>query len=85
MNNPRASRNAYAGVHRFKPDGAGILAACRTIKTEGSYAKINGVMVDTFTASAIVAVHDALNEENRAKLLALPLQKIASICFRLLK
>lgn len=51
----------------------------------GQYEKINGHMVDLFSASAIVKVHDALNEANRAKFLALPIARMASISFQLLK
>lgn len=66
-------------------DGAGIIAACREIKETATFAKINGVMVDLFSASAIVAVYDACNETNRAKLLALPVQRMASIAFKFIR
>ena len=63
-------------------DGAGIVAACREIKETATFAKINGVMVDLFSASAIVAVHDACTDANRAKLLTLPLARMASLAFK---
>jgi hypothetical protein len=66
-------------------DGAGIVACCREIKETATFAKINGVMVDLFSASAIVAVHDACNDVNRAKFLALPVQKMATVAFRCIK
>lgn len=43
------------------------------------------VALDTFSASAICAVHDGLNEENRAKYSALPLPKMARVAFKLIK
>jgi hypothetical protein len=65
--------------------GAEIIEACRSIVARKQYAKINGAMVDLFSASVIVRVHDALNEANRAKFLALPVQRMAQISFQLLK
>lgn len=59
--------------------------AIRRIVDEGQYAKVDGLMVDLFSASAIVAVYDALNEANRAKYSALPAGRMASIAFKLAK
>jgi hypothetical protein len=41
--------------------------------------------LDAFTASAIVSVHDALNEQNRSKYLALPLPKLITVTWKLCK
>lgn len=41
--------------------------------------------LDLFSASAIVNVHDALSEQNRAKFAAMPLPKMASVAFKLIK
>lgn len=65
--------------------GAEIIDACRAIMAAQQYAKINGHMVDLFTASAIVKVYDAVNDANKAKLAALPIARIASIAFQVLK
>ena len=43
------------------------------------------VLLDTFSASAIVAVYDALNEKNRESYGRMPLQKMAMVAFRLVK
>ena len=43
------------------------------------------MMVDLFSASAIVAVYDALSERNREVYRTLPAAKMASIAFRLVK
>jgi len=59
--------------------------AIRAIVTAGQYAKVDGIMVDLFSASAIVAVYDALNEENRLKFASLPAGKMGLIAFRLVK
>lgn len=53
--------------------------AVRQIVTESQYAKIDGVMVDLFSASAIVSVYDALNETNRGRYASLPVGAMASM------
>lgn len=45
--------------------------------------RMEGLLVDGFTASMLVQVHDALNEENRAKFLALPLIKMVKLGWKL--
>lgn len=66
-------------------DGPGIINCCREIKSSQSFAKINGIMVDLFSANAIIAVHDGINDTQRAKFIALPLAKMASVAFKVLK
>ena len=61
------------------------IAAIRQIVTEGQYAKIDGVMVDLFSASAIVRIYDALNEANREKYSTMTAPKMAVIAFKLIK
>jgi hypothetical protein len=41
--------------------------------------------LDLLTSSAITQVYEAINEANQAKLAALPIQRIASICFQMVK
>lgn len=64
--------------------GPAIITALRDIVERKQYAKINGAMVDLYTASAIVKVYDALNDANKAKLAAQPLPKMATIAFKLI-
>lgn len=66
-------------------DTAVKLAALRDIVKSHQYAKIDGVMVDGFSASAMVQVVDALNPENRQKYLSLSISKMATVAFRLCK
>ena len=61
------------------------IEACRVIVDEQSFGKIDGVTMDTFSASAILAVWDAINETNRAKFSALPIAKMARVAFKLIK
>jgi hypothetical protein len=59
------------------------IAACRKIVAECSYAQVDGVTVDLFSANTIVQVYDALNPGNRAKMGALPIEKMARLAFKL--
>ena len=61
------------------------ITACRRIVETCGYAKIDRYTVDLFTASAIVVVYDALNEANRARFVALPLHKMASVAFKFVR
>lgn len=81
---PTRTRQHGTRVTKSK-DGEQIIAACRSIVANGQYEKINGHMVDLFTASAIVKVYDALNETDQTKFRALPVARMASIVFQLLK
>lgn len=40
-----------------------FITAARHV-TQNGYSKVNGKMLDLTTASAVIAVHDALNEKN---------------------
>lgn len=61
------------------------LAALRAIAEQKQYAKIDGMMVDLFTASAIIKVYTAINEESHRKYLAMPLVRMAQVAFKLLR
>lgn len=43
------------------------------------------IILDAFTSSAIVAVHDVLNHENQSKLLTLPYPKAVTVVWKLVK
>ena len=60
-------------------------AQLRQIVSDKQRGKVEGVMVDLFTASAIVSVLDAINEINKEKLLALPVERMADIAFKMMK
>lgn len=61
------------------------IAAIRRIVTEKQYAKVDGCMIDLFSASYIVAVYDKLNPENQAKYAAMTAPKMGIIAFNLAK
>jgi hypothetical protein len=66
-------------------DGEQRIRACRDIVQECQYAKIDGLMVDLFSASAIVKVYDALNATNQNKFRSLPIRKMALVALRLIR
>lgn len=56
----------------------------RKIVADCQRAKIDGTNIDLFSASAVVKVYDALNEENRAKFASVPAPKMVAIAWRLI-
>jgi hypothetical protein len=62
--------------------GAERIEACRAILATGSFAKIDGVTVDLFSASAVIAVYDYLNADNKAKFERLPIVKMVRLAFK---
>ena len=90
MNALEPTRTRSKGTQVTKAEDVDALVdAIRTVADSKAYAKVNGTMVDLFSASAIISVYDALNESNRAKYAAIGLKRgigaMASIAFSLLK
>lgn len=80
------SRIRESGTKIFNTvTGADRINACRIVKYDQRYAKIDGVMVDIYTASAICAVYNGLNPANREKFISASIQKMAIVAYRLLK
>lgn len=74
------------GTEVTTPDsGAERIAAIRRIVERQQYAKVDGCMIDLFSASAVVAVYDRLNSENQAKFCAMTAPKMAAVAFKLVK
>ena len=59
-------------------------AVLRKIVDEKQHARLDGMIVDLFSASHIIAVLDALNPANKAKYLKLPVKRMADIAFTIL-
>lgn len=76
------------GVAVFRPivDKPGEYEAKEYFEVSGNQRrKGHWIALDAFSASAIVAVHDALNEANRKRFAKLPLVKMAHVSFKLVK
>jgi hypothetical protein len=67
----------------------GFIQTCRKAVSDKKMVRYRRQSIDLYTASAIIAVWDKINEANREKLAALYERKgimpIASICFQLCK
>ena len=59
--------------------------ALRNIVAQGQRAKVDGPMMDLFSASAVVQVLDALSPKNKEHYLGMPPLKMAEIAFKLAK
>lgn len=57
----------------------------KRIVDDSQYEKINGVIIDGTTAGVALQVLNALNEENKNKLLAMPIKKMVDIIWKLVK
>lgn len=77
------TKRASIEAKRIMPVGLDGIEAIRKIVKEGA-AKVNEVFVDSFSASTIVAVYDAVNPVNQGKLRSFPVARIAEISFKLL-
>ena len=59
--------------------------AIRQIVASSSRGRVDGQMLDLFSAGAIVSVLDALGPENKARYLKMPVAKMADMAFKLTK
>jgi hypothetical protein len=75
----------YEGEELEEADGLDKEAMLRKIVDEKQADKIEGTMVDLFSASAIVSVLDAINPANKERFLKLPVGSMASLAFKMLK
>lgn len=66
-------------------DGGSVIDQMRQIVKEKQARKIQGKMVDLFTANHVVQVYDALNDANKKKLESLPLLKMVDLVWKLVK
>lgn len=60
-----------------------MIQQLRGIITNFSAEEINGYFVDVQTANAIVTVYDALGEANKERFINSPIDKMASIAWKL--
>ncbi len=61
------------------------IAAIRRILEERQYAKIDGTMIDGFSASLILSVYDQLNESNRLKFASMPAGRMGLVAYELME
>ncbi len=71
-----------AQLIRYRKDSVFSGTAQYDCKPMFTGSKRGWTMVDSFTASAILAVSNALNEANRAKFNNLPIDRLVSFCWK---
>lgn len=59
-----------------------VIDRLREIVATRTAARVDGVLVDLFSASVTVQVYDRLNEGNRAKLGAMPVRRMVNVCLQ---
>lgn len=74
----------HGTVETVAGNPADRMSAIRKVVAEKTYAKVDGTMIDLFTASAIVNVYDALSDPNKAKFSSLPAGKMGILAFSVL-
>lgn len=62
-----------------------VIDVARRIVKNKQYEKYKGMMLDGFTANAIVQVYDKVSDSMKAKLEKLPLPKLVSIVWKVMK
>ena len=77
------TKQTYRKFQRVKPLGMEGIEQLREVLKNG-YKKINEIMVDTYTASAILKIYDQVGERAQTTLVNLPLARVADISFKLL-
>ena len=76
-------KHVLGGVERIK--GMNPVDAARlTVRTQSAHL-FDGVMLDLFSASAVVQIYDAVNDKNKARLRAMSLPEAVTFCFRLIE
>lgn len=77
-----AVRQAVAAADHV--EGQGWVEAARAVASEG-FKVVDGVVVDAFTASMLVQVHDALSAKNQAKFAAMDVAQAAEFGWALVE
>jgi hypothetical protein len=72
-------------IETVTDDPTDRINAIRSIVDKKQYAKIDGTMIDLFSASLIVQIYDKLNDENKAKFASFPAGKMGQIAYKLIK
>ena len=62
-----------------------VIDKVKEIASKKAAAKIDGVTVDSFTASAISQVYDKVNDANKKKMEKLPITKLADLAFKIMQ
>lgn len=62
-----------------------IIPQLEKIVQDKQHAKIKGKIVDLFTASMIMKIYNAVNDSNKKRMDALPLEKLVNLAYKMMK
>ena len=62
-----------------------IIPQLEKIVQDKQHAKIKGKVVDLFTASMIIKIYNAVNDSNKKRMDALPLEKLVNLAYKMMK
>lgn len=79
-----AGGNPIRIARRRRTASPSWLEAARRVVQNHQHETVDGMLLDAFTASALVQVYDALKPENKAKFDSMPLEQAASVAMRLI-
>jgi DNA-binding CsgD family transcriptional regulator len=65
--------------------GESVVDKVKQVASKKQAMKIDGVMVDTFTASAISQIYDKVNDANKKKMDKLPITKLANLAMKMMQ
>jgi hypothetical protein len=65
-------------------NGEDRIEAIQNITRGGGYAKIDGCMIDSWTASLICQVYEGLNDEHGARYCKLSAHRMADVAYKIL-
>ena len=72
-------------LREMYPLNEGTIDKVKEIASKKQAMKIDGVMVDSFTASAISQIYDKVNDANKKKMDKLPITKLADLAFKMMQ
>ena len=68
---------------KYIPEESKYIKVARDVVKKKSAKKVDGVLLDLFTASAIIQVYDTVNSQNKKRMDRLKLKQLADIAFKL--
>ena len=74
-----------SALQEMYPLDESVIDKVKEIDSKKSAAKIDGVMVDSFTASAISQIYDKVNDANKKKMEKLPIIKLANLAMKMMQ
>ena len=72
-------------LREMYPLDESVIDKVKEIASKKQAMKIDGVMVDSFTASAISQIYDKVNDANKKKMEKLPITKLANLAFKMMQ